>query len=98
MVRADDSRDVAGLRLTDLHAAMATRVVERMNATVVAPDDDDRVGVDVEDEEITRAPHLARVAGEEPTASPDALEVELIDARIGLELALQGVAWRVLRD
>jgi hypothetical protein len=36
------------------------------------------------------------VAGEEPSATPDALEVELVDSRIGVELALEGEAGLVL--
>jgi len=77
---------------------MAARVVERVDLLVVAADDDDRVGVDVEDEVIARALHLTRVAGEEPTTAPDALEVELVDQRVDLKLALQRVAGLVLGD
>ena len=98
VIRADDPGDVTGLGLADLHAAMAAGVVERVDALVVAADDDDRVRVDVEDEVVARALDLAGVAGEEPVAAPDALEVELVDARIGLELALERVAGLVLGD
>ncbi len=77
---------------------MAAGVVERVDALVVAADDDDRVRVDVEDEVVARALDLAGVAGEEPVAAPDALEVELVDARVGLELALERVAALVLGD
>ncbi len=50
MVAADDTGDMAGLGLADFHAAMATRVVERVDPVVVAADDDEGVGVDVEDQ------------------------------------------------
>ncbi len=98
VIRADDPRHVTGLGLADLHAAMATRVVQRVDPLVVAADDDDRVGVDVEGEVVPRALDLARVSGEEPAAAPDALEVELVDPRVGLELALESVAGLVLDD
>ena len=50
------------------------------------------------DEVVARRLDLTGVAGEEPPATPDTLEVELVDAGIGLELALERVARRVLRD
>ena len=98
MIRADDPRDVTGLGLTDLHPAMAAGVVERVNSLVVAADDDDRVRVDVEHKVVAGLLDLTRVAGEKPAAAPDTLEVELIDARIGLELTLERVAGLVLGD
>ena len=98
VIRADDASGVAGLGLADLHPAMAAGVVERVDLLVVATDDDDRVGVHVEDEVVARALHLTGVAGEEPAAAPDALQVELVDSGIGLELARQRVAGLVLGD
>src|SRR4029077_13367041 len=87
VIRADDPCDVPGLGLTDLHSPMTAGVVECGDVSVVTADDDDRVGVEVEDEVVTRYLGLTGVAGEEPPATPDTLEVELVDAGIGLELA-----------
>src|SRR5438105_11271141 len=70
---------------------MAAGVVERVNSLVVAADDDDRGRVDVEHKVVAGLLDLTRVAGEKPAAAPDTLEVELIDARIGLELTLERV-------
>jgi len=98
MVGADDTGDMAGLGLADFHAAMATRVVERVDPVVVAADDDEGVGVDVEDKIIARALDLTRVAREEPAAAPDALELEPVDPGVGLELTLERVAGRMLDD
>jgi hypothetical protein len=77
---------------------MATRVVERVDPVVVAADDDEGVGVDVEDKIIARALDLTRVAREEPTAAPDALELEPVDPGVGLELTLECVAGRMLDE
>jgi hypothetical protein len=77
---------------------MTAGVVECRDVSVVTADDDDRVDVDVKDEVVARSLDLTAVAGEEPPATPDSLEVELVDAGIGLELALERVARRVLRD
>src|SRR5438132_898311 len=98
VIGADDPPEVTGFGRADLHAAVATGVVQRVDPVVVTADDDDGVVVDVEDEIVAGAPHLTRVAGEEPAAAPDALEVELIDPGIGLELALECKARRVLGD
>jgi len=98
VVRTHDPGDVTGVGLTDLHAAMATGVVQRVQPLVVAAHDDDRVGVEVEDDVVARALHLAAVAGEEPATAPDALEVELIDPGVGLELARQRMAGLVLGE
>ena len=93
-----DARDVTGLLMTDLHPPVTARIVERVDRRVVAADDDDRVGIDLEDEVVAGLLHLTGVTGEEPAASPDALEIELVDAGIGLELSLQRVARLVLDD
>jgi hypothetical protein len=77
---------------------MTAGVVERGKLSVVAADDDERVAVDVEEEVIARFLELTRVAGEQPSAAPDTLEVELVDAGIGLELALECVTGLVLDD
>ena len=98
VVRAHEPRDVAGGGRAELHAAVATRVVECVNHSVVAAHDDDRVGVDVEDDVVARPLHLAAVAGEEPSATPDALEVEPVDSRIGLEFAREREAGLVLGE
>ena len=98
MVRAHDAPEMAGLVLADTHPPMAARVVERVDRTVVSPDDDEGIGVDVEHEVVAGALHLARVAGEEPAPAPDALEVEPVDAGVGLELALERVAGLVRGD
>src|SRR5213593_2313500 len=98
MVGADDTGDMTGPGLADFHAAMATRVVKRVDPVVVAADDDEGVGVDVEDKIIARALDLTRVTSEEPAAAPDALELELVDPGVGLELALERVARRMPGD
>jgi hypothetical protein len=66
---------------------MAAGVVERLGFRRRLPGYDERIRVDVEHEVVAGALHLTRVAGEEPTSAPDALEVELVDAEVGLELA-----------
>ena len=98
VIGAHDAPDVPRLGLADFHAAVAARVVERVDPLVIAADEDDRVGVDVEDEVVAGPLDLARVAREEPAAPPDPVEVELVDPGIGLELALERVPGFVLAD
>src|SRR4029453_9808837 len=61
-------------------------------------DHDERVAIDVEDEVVAGSLDLTRVAREEPATPPDALEVQLVDAGIGLELPLERVPGLVLGD
>src|SRR5262249_31981659 len=96
VVRAHDPRDVTGRGPAELHATLTTCTVKCVNLPVVAPHYDYGVCVDVEDDVVARSLHLAAVGGKEPSATPDALEIELVDTRIGVELALEGEAWLVL--
>jgi hypothetical protein len=89
VIRAYDPHDMAGRGFAELHAAVATGVVQGANRPVVAADHDDRIGVHVEDDVVARPLHLAGMAREEPPATPDALEVQLVESRVGVELALE---------
>jgi len=71
--------------------------VERVDSLVVSADEDDRVGIDVEDEVVAGLLDLARVAAKSSRA-PDPVEIELIDPGIRLEFALERVPGFVLAD
>src|SRR5215831_2050950 len=86
------------LDLAHLHPAMAARIVECADLSIIRADDDDGIQVDVEHEVVAGVLHLARVTGEQPAAAPDALDVELVNARVRLELARQRIARLVRGD
>ena len=98
VIRADQQPDLAGLLAAQTHPPVPAGVVMGVEPAVVAADHDHGVLVHVEREVLARLPHLAGVAGEEPAAAPDARQVELVDAGVGRELALEGVARPVLSD
>ena len=98
VIRADQQPDLAGLVATQTHPPVPAGVVMGVEPAVVAADHDHGVLVHVEREVLAGLLHLAGVAGEEPAAAPDARQVELVDAGVGRELALEGVARSVLSD
>ena len=98
MIRADQQPDLAGLLAAHTHPSVPAGVVIGVEPAVVAADHDHGVLVHLEREVLAGLLHLAGVAGEEPGAGPDAREVELVDAGVGRELALEGVARPMFSD
>jgi hypothetical protein len=87
MVRADQPRGVSARFGANDGAAMPTHVVQGMDGAILTTDDDDRVGIHLDEEVIARLRNLTRMPGEQPSATPDLLDVEAVQFGIGKELA-----------
>ncbi len=82
VVGADEGGDVSGVGVTEGGSAVAAHVVKRVEAAIAIACHDDGVRVDADDEVVAGLGNFAGVPGEEPAASPDPLEVELVDRRV----------------
>ena len=71
---------------------MAADVVERPESAIVAPDDQNRIPIDLVGEVVAGLRHLASVPGEEPRGSPDAVHFDAIEILAREELALERIA------
>ena len=60
-----------------------------MDGAVVASNNDDGVGIDLEREVIPRLRYLASVPGKEPTGSPDAFDVQAVQLSLAIKLTRQ---------
>jgi hypothetical protein len=84
--------------VTHAEAAMAAGVVVGVNAAIGGAGDDERIAADLEGEEIAGARDLAIMAGEDPLAVEEMLEVELVERRAAVEIAGQGMALRAMGE
>src|ERR1043166_9083267 len=87
MIRADETISVAGPFLADQRAPMTANIMEGMNRTIFAADDDNGVRVDLEREIVARRRNGAGVSGEQPPRAPDPGQVKAIHFRIRIEVA-----------
>src|SRR6266516_4152847 len=60
-----------------------------MDRSVVASDDDDGIGIDLEGEVIPRLRYLAGVSGKQPAGSPDAFDVQSVYPGIAIKFTRQ---------
>ncbi len=79
VVRADQLAHRAAWLTAKKRAAMSTDVVKGPHLAVVAPDHQQRVGADVQGEEISGPGYLAIVPNEQPAPTPNPLEVGAIN-------------------
>lgn len=74
----------------DAGAAVTADVVEGVDLTVVAADDDQREGADVDGDVVAGFRDLRFGGGEEPLGGEDALHVEGEQVGVGVERGFQG--------
>jgi hypothetical protein len=89
VVRANQFLRVSPLLLTNLRAAMLAHIEQRMDATIVCPDDNDGFICDLVKEIILRVGYAAYVTGTKPVVHEHFLGVYVNDAGICVELPLK---------
>jgi hypothetical protein len=75
-------------------AAMPAGVVEGPRLPIRPAHHDDRIGADLKRQKISWLLQLARVAGEQPLAGEDAIEIKGVSFRRAIEGAFQRMARR----
>ena len=98
VIRAHEALRAAVVRRADARAPVAAGIVEGADRAVVAPYDHDRVLADLQREELPGLLDLAIVAGEQPVAMMDVLEVEPEEGGVAVEVARQRIARAVRVD
>ncbi len=92
MIGADEPLCRAFGRRADARAAMPAGIVERADLPVAAADDDDRIVADLQREVVAGRRDLAIMAGEQPVAIEERLEIEPVELGIGIELPVEAHA------
>src|SRR5437016_9917220 len=89
MVRAHQPVQVTARLCANHRTSVPADIVECMDRSVVASDDDDGVGIDLECEVIPRLRYLASVSGKQPAGSPDAFDVQPVYLGIAIKIIRQ---------
>ena len=91
VIGADELDDASLRRRANPRAAVAAGVVESADRAVVRTHDHDRIFADLQGEEGAGRGELAIVACEQPFAIKDRVQIELKEARIGIEFSWEGM-------
>src|SRR3989441_3527798 len=89
MVRAHQPVQVTARLCANHRTSVPADIVECTDGAVVASNDDDGVGIDLEREVIPRLRYLASVPGKEPTGSPDTFDVQAVQLSLAIKLTRQ---------
>ncbi len=76
---------------------MPTDIVQTMNHAVFASDDDERVRIHCQPEEIARVREFARMPGKKPITPPDLLKIQTINLGIRIKTTGQRPSRVILR-
>lgn len=92
VVGADDGARMARRLLAEEGAAMGADVMEGADTSLVVAHHDQRIGIEREGEVVPRLRDLAGIAGEDPAAAPDPVQLMLVEGGVVVEGARQPVA------
>ena len=86
MVWANQPFDLTFPRIANQRPAVAADIVKGPRLSVLVPDNEDRIIIDLQSEEVAGLWNLTRVPGKKPTRSPHALAIQLIHFIIRIKL------------
>jgi hypothetical protein len=98
VVRASETPNVPAFFFTNQRPAVTADIVKGVRFAVFGADDQDRIGIDFDAEEIAGFWNLTRVAGKKPSAPPDTRDVEFVYFGIRIKRTKQTVTGGLMSD
>ena len=86
------------LRCAYARATVAANIHQRLDLTILRPDDNAGLHAEIDDEIVAGARHAAGMPDAKPMPQQDAVHVEFENASIGIELALERMPRRMATD